>query len=250
MTDQSALPILPLDEERPGRLFLFIDETGDPGRPDTADSSAFYQLNVVTTSRSDLPKIVEHVSRFRYFLDAGKELERYRRQRGKLCELLQVASGLPQTRLHAFYLLKASYLGPYLRGTGRGKYDWNPTKFRNFVIRKSLERVFADLLPRHWNDLYAKGLEIELVFDRFLPTEMEEQNLKQYLRGNYRLPPFLHIVQVDSEYSDMVQLADLLGRLVKQEVIDSTSHCGLRFVSVYDLTDPSRLEKRKGPGAS
>lgn len=56
-----------IDTENLGRIFLFIDETGDPGRPDQRDASRFYQLNIVATDRRGIRDIVKHFSRFRYW---------------------------------------------------------------------------------------------------------------------------------------------------------------------------------------
>lgn len=227
------------------RIFLFIDETGDPGHPDQRDSSRSYQLNVVVANRDGIKKIVKHFSRFRYFHDAGKELEKYTRSIDKLCDLFQVCSDEKNIGLYSFFLNKESYMGPYLKKIKKGKSDYNPNKFRNFIVRKSLEALFNEILPRG----YDRVQEIELIFDRYLVNEEDEQNLKEYLRGNYNLPPFLHIVQIDSEYSDLVQVADLLGRIIKKSLFDG-HQIDTDFASLFCLENPDSVEKRKGSGHS
>jgi hypothetical protein len=222
------------------RQFIFMDETGDPGHTDRRDASRYYQLNLLAVDRTLLGKISSEFSRFRYFAGAGKELERYvGKYRRVFTDLIYV---LAQSGafFYSFCLNKEQYVGPYLRTIGRDKYDYNPRLFSNFIIRKSLETFFQEHPAQ-------EGREIELVFDRFLANENDEKNLKEYLRGNYRLPPFLHIVQVDSMYSDAVQVVDIFGSLVKHCVFDeqlAIEH--LRFCRIFHLEDPSRIQ-RKNP---
>ena len=222
------------------RQFIFIDETGDPGHPDQRDASRYYQLNLLAVNRSLLGKIASEFSRFRYFAGAGRELERYvGRNRQIFTDLIHLLANTGAL-FYSFCLSKEQYVGPYLKNIGREKYDYNPRLFRNFIIRKSLESFFQE------NPALA-GQEIELVFDRFLTSEDDENNLKQYLRGNHRLPPFLHIVQVDSMYSDAVQVVDIFGSLVKHCVFDGQLPLEqMRFCCIFHLEDPDKIQ-RKNP---
>jgi len=244
--EQVGLPdFAPREAER---TFLFIDETGDPGHPSHRDASRFFQLNIVVASRSGVQEVVKHFSRFRYFRDAGKELERYvQRDIEKIRELFEITAAHSAVRYYSFYLDKSAYIGPYLKQIGVSKHDYNPYKFRNFIVRMALEKVFRDIMFALLK--LTPEPEIELVFDRYLTSETDEQNLRQYLRGNYKLPNFLHIVQVDSEYSDLVQVSDLLGKLTKKTVFDG-SDGSLEFAHIYCLENPDSLRKRKGPGHS
>ncbi len=246
LNDQTNPPnFAPVKAER---TFLFIDETGDPGHPSHRDASRFYQLNIVVTSRSGIQEITKHFSRFRYFRDSGKELERYmQKDMEKLRELFDITAHHSSVLYYSFYLDKSAYIGPYLQRIGVGKHDYNPFKFRNFIVRKALEKVCRDITPALL--ALTQEPEIELVFDRYLASESDEQNLKEYLRGNYKLPNFLHIVQVDSEYSDLAQVSDLLGKFVKKTVFDE-KHGSVEFAHVYCLENPDLLRKRKGPGHS
>lgn len=231
------------------RTFLFIDETGDPGHPSQRDASRFYQLNIVATTRSGIREIAKHFSRFRYFRDAYKELENYLfRETDKICELLTITSKHPRVLYYSFYLDKSAYIGPYLQRIGVGKHDYDPKKFRNFIVRKSLEKVTRDILPELQE--FSESPEIELVFDRYLTSDSDEQKLKEYLQGNYKLPKFIHIVQADSEYSDMLQVSDLLGKITKKTVFDGIDCSIEKFAHVYCLENPDLLKKRKGPGHS
>lgn len=222
------------------RQFIFIDETGDPGHPDRRDASRYYQLNLLAVNRPLLGKIASEFSRFRYFAGAGRELERYvGKYRRVFTDLIRVlADG--GALFYSFCLNKERYVGPYLKNIGRERYDYNPRLFSNFIIRKSLEKFFQEYPA-------PEGQEIELVFDRFLANEDDEKNLKEYLRGNYNLPRFLHIVQVDSMYSDAVQVVDIFGSLVKHCVFDEQlSFEHLRFCRIFHLENPDNIQ-RKNP---
>lgn len=228
--------------EKKDRLFLFIDEGGDPGDPGDDSSSDFYLLNLLLASRSNLRSILKHFARFRYFRDFGAELKRM--QKGGKCmlsDLLSILSDYDETELYSFYVKKKGYLGPYL---GRKGSIPDPKKFRNFILRKSLEYFFLEV------DLdNIEKREVEIVIDRFLSSEEDELNLKKYISRNYRLPSFLHIEQVDSEYSDPVQIVDLIGRLV----FDSLRGKGvyeideINFINIFDISNIDS-PKRKGPG--
>ena len=236
-----------VEKIHPERIFLFVDETGDPGHPSQRDSSSFYQLNIVVADRKGIRDIVKHFSRFRYFRWADKELEKYTRSFTALNDLMSVCSGKANVAFYSFFLNKNSYVGPYLKKFGLGKQSYNANKFRNFIVRKSFETLFKEILPEEYDPLFQRGLEIEVVFDRYLVNEEDEQNLRKYLRGNYNLPNLLHIVQVDSEYSDLVQVADLLGKMLKKAMFDGEG-VSLDFVSLFCLENPDKIEKRKGPG--
>lgn len=232
-------PLLKLKELE--RIFLFIDETGDPGHPNQRDASSFYQINIVVAVRSGIRNMVEHFSRFRYFCDANKEFEKYLpKEMDKIRDLFVLCSQHPGILFFSFYLNKKDYKGPYMNGSG--KYSYDPKKFRNFVVRMALEKVCLQILSSTIDD-FSTLPEIELVFDRYLSGEDDESNLKQYLRGNYKLPKFLHIVQVDSEYSDLIQISDLLGKLVKKSVFDGAND-PLDYAHVYYLESPDSLVKR------
>ena len=222
------------------RLFLFIDETGDPGHPDQRDASRYYQLNILALTRPLVMKLSHEFSRFRYFTQADKELEKYvSRKRRIFTDIACVMSSMGAL-FYSFCLSKESYVGPYLKNIGRDKYDYNPKLFRNFIIRKSLETFFQEHPAQ-------TGQEIEMVFDRFLTNEDDEKNLKEYLRGNFSLPNFLHIVQVDSMYSDAIQAVDIFGSLVKNCVFDGDApYSQLDFASIFELENPKKVQ-RKNP---
>lgn len=221
------------------RLFLFIDETGDPGHPDQESASRYYYLNVIVAGREGVAQLTKHLSAFRYFNNATKELKRYSRQADQLKDVFQDLQDTGVAGLFSFGIDKAKYVGPYLQRIKKGVPDYDPKMFRNYVVRMSLECLFGQQ-----PNLRDFG-EIEIVFDRYLENEDDQDNLAEYLRNNYRLPHFFHILQVDSEYSDPVHAADYLGRIVKEYHIDGKHPNGLiPFVKIYEINNPDNVKEK------
>lgn len=224
------------------RLFLFIDETGDPGHPNHDSASRYYYLNIIVTGREGVALLNRHLSAFRYFNNANKELKRYSRQSEQLKDIFQDLQDTGVAGLFSFGIDKSKYIGPYLKRIKKGVLDYDAKKFRNYVVRMSLQCLFEQ-----FPELKNFG-EIEVVFDRYLENEDEQENLTHYLRDNYRLPHFFHILQVDSEYCEPVQAADYLGRIVKEYHIDKKHPDRLiGFVKIYELNNPDDI-KEKCPG--
>jgi hypothetical protein len=222
------------------RLFLFIDETGDPGHPDQLSASRYYYLNIIVSGREGVAQLTKHLSAFRYFNNATKELKRYSRQSEQLKDIFQDLQDTGVAGLFSFGVNKAEYVGPYLKRIKRGESDYDAKKFRNYVVRMSLECLFS-----HHTNL-RNFSEIEIIFDRYLENEDEQENLAEYLRGNYRLPNFFHILQVDSEYCDPVQAADYLGRIVKEYHIDDKHpDIDIPFVKIYEINNPDEIKEKR-----
>lgn len=226
-----------------GWVFVFADETGDPGHPSQRDSSRYYQLNLTIAHRDSLKHLYKHLAAFRYFKESGKELKKHTRDAQVLGEVYRDVAAKNGVIFLSFILSKEEYTGPYLRKFGKEIYQYNPNKFRNFVIRMSLEYVFREIVS-----IDTEKNHIEIVFDRYLQAEDDEDNLKQYLRGNYHLPHFEKITQVDSEYSEAVQVSDYIGRYVKEYCFDGNEEMTLPifdFIRIFQLENPDRIiEKR------
>jgi hypothetical protein len=222
------------------RLFLFIDETGDPGHPDNPSASKYYYLNIIVSGREGVAQLTKHLSAFRYFNNATKELKRYSKQSEQLKDIFQDLQDTGVAGLFSFGVDKAKYVGPYLKRINKGVADYNAKKFRNYVVRMSLECLFNK------NQDLKSFSEIEIVFDRYLENEEEQISLTEYLRNNYRLPNFFHILQVDSEYCDPVQAADYLGRIVKEYHIDRKHpEKQIPFVKIFEINNPDQVKEKR-----
>jgi len=226
-----------------GRIFLFVDETGDPGHPRQRDASRYYQLNVTVAHRTALKHIHKHLAAFRYFKDTGNELKKHTRDAKILSEVYKNLATKDGVSFFSFVLHKETYTGPYLHKYGKNVQQYNPKKFRNFVIRKSFEHIFNELMV-----IDTQVNNIEVVFDRYLESEDDENNLKQYLRGNYNLPHHEKIVQVDSEYSEAVQVSDCMGRYVKAYCFDEEDKLAVPvfdFIRIFTIEDPDHITEKR-----
>lgn len=198
------------------RDFVFIDESGNDGEPEKEGASDYYMVNALHLTDSTLQDIFNHLNSLRYFHKLDGELKNVHRDskiRTSLLDISEWFHGVNGFSMTSTYLDKKSYEGPYLYKDGpRGR---NPKYFRNFIISKTLERHFYKN-----QTLSSPEPELEIVIDRFIEKKEDEENLVNYLRENRNLPSMSHIVQVDSRYSDPIQIVDLFGRLLKAKYID------------------------------
>ncbi|MFB6290742.1 MAG: DUF3800 domain-containing protein [Candidatus Bipolaricaulia bacterium] len=196
------------------RDFVFIDESGNDGEPGREGASDYYMVNALHLTDSTLQDMFKRLNHLRYFHKLDGELKNEHKDpkiRNSLLDISEWFHSIDGIFMTSGYLDKTSYEGPYLhKGSPRGR---NPKYFRNFIISKTLERHF------HKNQTLSPEPELEIVIDRFIENKEDEENLVNYLRTR-NLPDILHVVQVDSRYSDPIQIVDLFGRLLKAKYVD------------------------------
>jgi hypothetical protein len=186
------------------RDFIFIDEAGEPGH-----ETDYYVLGLLHLTDETLKEINIHLGAFRYFGCIRKELISTRLnslQKEQLLNILKICMDNNSfLKASAVYVDKKDYQGPYL------KEDFNPNYFRNLIIRKLLEFHFSENKPQ--------SREVELIIDRFYSSEEQEQTMRNYLRmDKYNLlPKFLHIIQADSRYVELLQIVDWISGSVKEK---------------------------------
>jgi hypothetical protein len=186
------------------RDFIFIDEAGEPGH-----ETDYYVLGLLHLTDETLKEINIHLGAFRYFGCIRKELISTRLnslQKEQLLNILKICMNNNSfLKASAVYVDKRDYQGPYL------KEDFNPNYFRNLIIRKLLEFHFSENKPQ--------SREVELIIDRFYSSEEQEQTMRNYLRmDKYNLlPKFLHIIQADSRYVELLQIVDWISGSVKEK---------------------------------
>lgn len=150
-------------------------------------------------------------------------------------------------RFLSLFVDKEDYVDSYLRRIDKKKEEFDPKKFRNFIIKKTLEVLFdanSGVL-----DAEATKYEIEVVFNMFLHTKEEEKILINYLSNNYKLPNFFRIIQVDSQYSDAVQVADIVGRAVKKHFFDEKNNINVKGMHVFEIVssgDKDEVKSKRG----
>lgn len=225
------------------RIFIFIDESGDVWNHTDISSSRYYQLNIVIATREMLGKMALQFSRFRYFTDAEKEIDKYLRgekTRRIITDIFSILAHNAWVQFFAFRVEKSKYIWPY----------YNPLdskKLRNFIIRIALEKVYENVrfAPESlaWRHSLRDAESVEIVIDRFVDSYADEQNLQNYLKGNYNLQKILHVVQIDSEYSEHMQCADVLGKIIKKHLENGGDIHDLDFVRCFDISDPHSTEE-------
>jgi hypothetical protein len=216
-----------------GRIFIFIDETGDPSHYSNSSSSQYFQFNFTIIHRESLHKLNKHMASFRYFKDSGKEFKRYIRDEKILAGLCADLVYKENVLFLSFILDKKEYIDTYLNGIKKDKDKFDTNKFRNYVIKQCFEYIFNNLI-----NIETQINNIEVIFDRYLESEEDENSLKKYLRGNNKLPKLDKIVQIDSEYSDSIQVSDFIGKLVKEYCLDLDPVLEVNifeFIQVFDL---------------
>ncbi len=187
----------------PKRDFLFIDESGDPG-----ELTNYYIVGLIHLTDESLKRINIHLGAFRYFGVIKRELKSHRLTKLQKEQILNILR-LPLennifVKASAVYVDKKEYKGPYLK-------EKKPNHFRNLIIRKLLEFHFSLNKPQ--------SNEIEIIIDRCYSSETQELKLRKYLRDNTKdkLPHFLHVIQADSRYIELLQIADWISGIVKEK---------------------------------
>ena len=191
------------------RDFIFIDESGEPG-----EETSYYIQGLLHVTDESLKKINIHLRAFRYFGNIRGELKSTRLnklQKEKLSDILKYSIGDNNfVKASSVFMNKKNYRGDYLKEKPDTPKD--ATRFRHFIIRRLLEFHFQKNKPQ--------SNEIEIVIDRFHSGEVKEQQMKNYLRKLSHLsflPNFLHIIQADSRYLELLQIVDWIAGSVKEK---------------------------------
>lgn len=215
------------------RDFIFIDEAGDPGQ-----ETDYYIQGALHLTDNALKKINVHLGAFRYFGDIRGELKSTKLdkpQKEKLMTILKFS--IDQDifiKASAVYVNKNDYRGPYLKELPG--YPKNAAMFRHLIMRKLLEVHFQTIQPQ--------SSEVELVIDRFNLSEDRERQMKNYLKMDKRhvLPAFKHIIQADSRYLELLQIADWVAGVVKEKFF---THPERDYADLLQYIKVTQIFKRK-----
>jgi hypothetical protein len=215
-----------MENPKPKRDFIFIDESGDLGM-----AADYYVLGLLHLTDVSLREVNIHLGALRYFGGIKKELKSTKLnplRKDQIAEILEyLVSHSIFIRASAVYVSKKEYQGPYWAD----QHALDHARFRNHILRKLLEYHFKDHKPQ--------SSEIELVIDRFYTGEREEQQLKNYLRMDREklLPAFDFILQADSRYIELLQIADWVAGTVKERYFThpEREHPGLELIKVMQV---------------
>ena len=145
-----------------GRVFYFIDETGDPGHPSHETSSKYYQLNMTIISREGLVRLHKFLAAFRYFKDTGKELKKYSRDAEILAKIFSNLVHNHNVSFLTFIMTKQNYVGQYL-------FESEINNFRGHIIQESIKFTFSEII-----DIHPEDNNLEIIIDRYLESEIDE----------------------------------------------------------------------------
>ena len=233
-----------LKSDRNDRLFIFIDESGDTGLPGV-NSSKYFIINILTCNTDSVNKIEKHFSRYRYFRHADKEFKKYKgnvdsqRILNELCGHVSSVNGVS---MFSFYIDKGKYVGPYLNKIGKSVEDYNSTRFRDFLIRTVLEKVFEHVPVIKKCDYNFRSIEI--VIDRYLESIKDQESLKLYFNENYNLPHIQFVNHIDSLYCAPLQVVDVLGTMMLS-ILDKDESMPHIDIKVFEMNDPSKIAPYK-----
>jgi len=200
-------------------IFVFVDETGDPGSEEgTSDFFGYAMLQVSSDDYHILHLLISQVC----WLCGNAKPMRFTEKPYRILNLLRGLKELANSDIisaSALYIRKAEYCGRYLHWAD---YDIPPTQWshylRNYILRHALEFHFLTC-----DNLSAP---IEIVVDRFLITEEQKRESQRYfnsqtptpLRENFRIPPVLHLTLTDSHYVHGIQVAHILTDMLKLQI--------------------------------
>ncbi len=208
-------------------IFLFIDESGDPGYK-TNNSSDNFNLNFLLIAEDEVNEIEKLVCGFKLFNNYKKELKAIRGANFK--NFFSCMDFLLNNEKILFFNLnieKENYRGPYLESR-----EYND--FRNFILRQGLEYIVK------YSKLKDFSGSIEIIFDKYNDSKDYKDGLEKYLLGNYNLPNFSKIIQIDSRYCPCLQVLDIFQKGIKKGFI-KTEH----YKSI--IVKKSLMKKEKSP---
>lgn len=218
------------------KLYVFIDESGDPGNTlSLGGSSPHYAELALQIDGNRLKDFLQLILNWKYCTNCYGERKTLPSKAKILNKYITPFKALHDTGnllCSCVYLFKSKYIGPHFSQNITTKHD--PIKFRNFVHRQLLEFHFGIYHP-------PPDSQIELVFDKYVMNLKSRRNLEDYLQQNYNLPDFEHITHVDSEYVDAMQFTSQLVSAIKSIIshpISSLIADSLDFIELKDISNP------------
>lgn len=214
-------------------LFIFVDETGDPGK----HGSKYFGMALLEV-HSDSYKATEGlVSAYRLLSGMFAELKELPQQYIVGVNLLRGIASLAEVNLveaSGLYINKGQYGGCYLTWSDYGipESEW-AYYLRNYLLRH--------LLEFHFTSKTALNGEVDLVLDRIKLTEQQRANTLSYLNSEieiplkqpFRIPRIEHLTIADSKYVGGLQIAHILAGLVNSSANDEVSGDQLELLNKF-----------------
>lgn len=211
-------------------VYLFIDESGDPGDNDgTGDNTLHYAELAFQIEHKHIEALVGHIINWRYIENLIREPKTLPTDETKRNNFLKPIVELHQAgaiKCTAVYLLKDKYTGPYLK-------ENKPILFRNFVHRQLLKHHF-NIYPTMPDDY------VVAIFDYFRMSRSDFRNVNNYL-CNICGFPLDNIVHLDSKCSWLLQTTGQVVNAVSYISLGKAPRSMTKVLSFISLKDITQL---------
>lgn len=208
-------------------LFVFVDETGEPGKRNifSLGSTPYYGMVALSILDRDYKALRLLLSQMHWLRGAATSIE-LRRTYYKSMDLMRGLKELANRGVilaSGLFINKGDYGGRFLKWSDVDipKGEWKHY-LRNYLLRH--------LLELHFSNSGALANTIDLVLDRVTLSETQRKNTYDYLNSKTRkllrepfaIPPIEFLTIGDSEYVGGLEithvLADILRETIKGEV--------------------------------
>ena len=214
-------------------LFIFVDETGDPGKY----GSKYFGMALMKLHSDSYKSIEELLSSYRLLSGMFAELKELPQRYIVGLNLLRGIASLAEVNLvetSGLYINKRQYGGRYLTWSDYGipESEW-AYYLRNYLLRH--------LLEFHFTSKPVLNGKVDLVLDRIMLTEQQRANTLSYLNSQTKIPlrqPFCiphieHLTIADSKYVGSLQIAHILADLVNSSAINKVSEEQLELMNKF-----------------
>lgn len=197
--------------------FLFVDETGDPGK-EGSDCFGFALMQIHSSCYESIRRLL-----FSYRLLSGMfpEIKNLPQKPIAHLNLLRGLNSLAQAglvQISGLYINKNRYGGRYLHWIDDD--NMIPDREWRYYLRNYLLR---HLLEIHFSEKSSTDEDIDLVLDRVLLSEEQRNNTLAYLNSKiprtlervFAIPQIKFLTIADSKYVGALQLVHIIADLIK-----------------------------------
>ncbi len=199
--------------------FVFVDDTGDPGREVSKGASPHFGMALLSVKDNDYEAIRRLLSQVHWLSGTVSQIG-LGRQPVRALSLLRGLKELARNGIvfaSGIYITKENYGGRYLTwsDTDVPPSEW-PYYLRNYLLRH--------LLEFHFSEVNTETESVDLVLDRVLLSESQRKNTLDYLNSrtaiplkqSFAIPAISHLTIADSEYVGGLEVAHVLADILKK----------------------------------
>jgi hypothetical protein len=207
--------------------FIFIDETGDPGKLSAEGSSTYFGMASISISKEDYNAFRMLLSQVHWLSGTATSISLRGDGSIRAQNVLRGLNELARNGLitaSGLYIDKRDYGGRYIEWSD---IDVAPKEWayylRNYLLRH--------LLEFHFKETTRTTEPIDLVLDRVSLNQNQQKNTFDYLnsqtdiplRAKFGIPPVAYLTLADSEYVGGLEIAHVLADLLQQIAKENTT---------------------------